>query len=211
MKYFSIVICLLFSVASANAQHYPDNEPFKVGLNAGLNLTSVLGGELQNPGLKYGFVVGMYYRQPIKAIKNNHIQFDLRASFRGSTFSNKGDDHYRKMHLFYVDAPLMDYIQLGKDGKHFLLAGAQYSQLVNSLMFIHPVGERPISEGIALKNYDISALLGYHFNGYYSGVSMVLTAGLVDINNGLNLPNVFPATGTNKPIRNTSFSILVYF
>lgn len=210
-KLWLIALFVIGNMVTAAAQHYPDDETFKVGLNAGLNITTVTGSELKNPGPKYGFVVGMYYRQPLKKLRNNHLQVDLRAAFRGSTFSNEGEDHYRKMNLFYLDAPIMDYIQIGNEEKHFIIAGLQYSQLINSLIFLNPRGTNPISEGINLKNYDISALVGYHFNGYYSGWSLVLTSGLIDINNGLNLPTALPVTGTNKPIRNASFSILVYF
>lgn len=211
MRKLGILLIAVLITTLTNGQSYPDNENFKVGLNAGLNLTSTTGSELQNPGIKYGFVVGMYYRQPLKRIKNNHVQFDLRAAFRGATYKNEGEDHYRKMNLFYLDAPLMDYIQLGNDSKHFLIVGGQYSHLINSLIFVNPIQTKPISEGIDLRNYDISAVLGYHVNGYYAGWSFILTTGLLDINDGLNLPTILPETGTGKPIRNIAFSALVYF
>jgi hypothetical protein len=193
------------------AQSYPDNENFKVGLNAGLNLTSTLGSELDNARIKYGFVVGMYYRQPLNRKKIHHVQFDVRAAFKGATYNNPGEDRYRKLNLFYIDAPLTDYIQLGSESKHFLVFGAQYSQLMNALMFINPVQSKPISEGVNFLNYDVAALAGYHYNGYYAGWSFILTAGLLDINDGFNMPNILPATGTGNPIRNISFTTLVYF
>jgi hypothetical protein len=211
MKKIGLLCCLLFLALASFSQDYPDGENFKVGLNAGINLTSTLGDELQNASIKYGFIVGMYYRQPIKKLKNNHIQFDVRAAFKGASYRNEGEDTYRKLNLFYIDAPLMDYIQLGSESKNFIVIGAQYSQLMNSLIFINPINTRPISEGVNLKKYDFSVLAGYHFNGYYAGWSLILTAGLIDINNGLHMPNIFPETGKGRPIQNISFSGLVYF
>jgi hypothetical protein len=211
MKKLVLIISVLFMTLACYSQDYPKDENFKVGLNAGLNLTSTLGGELQNASIKYGFVVGMYYRQPIKKLKNNHIQFDVRAAFKGANYRNDDSDNYRKLNLFYIDAPLMDYIQVGKGGKNFVVVGAQYSQLLNSLIFINPKATRPISEGVNLKEYDFSVLAGYHFNGYYAGWSLILSAGVIDINDGLKLPNILPETGTGKAIKNISFSALVYF
>lgn len=211
MKHLALFLAAVCMSSLSYTQSYPDNENFKVGLNAGLNLTSTLGGELQNARIKYGFVVGMYYRQPINKKKTNHLQFDLRAAFKGANYANEGEDKYRKINLFYLDAPLIDYIQLKPKSKHFLVVGAQYSQLMNALIFVNPAQTNPTSEGVNLKNYDISALAGYHFNGYYAGWSLMLTLGLVDINSGLNLPDILPATGTGKPIHNIAFTTLVYF
>lgn len=211
MKKFGPFIILWLVFNTAFGQKYNDQENFKVGLNAGLNLTTVYGGEFQNPRIKYGFVVGMYYRQPIKKLKNQHLQFDLRAAFRGSSFKNEGDDHYYKMNLFYLDAPLMDYIQIGKEDKHYLILGVQYSHLINSLLFLKPTGTNPISEGIDMLDYDASLILGYHNNGYYAGWSFIFTGGFLNINDGLNIPIAQPTLGTGKSIYNTGVSVLVYF
>lgn len=202
-----IVLCTL---TLSTAQPFPSSSKFKVGMTFGVNATSILGSELENPRLKSSMIVGAAYRQ--KLGKNFQLGTEINASFRGSNFNNGITDAYSAVKFIYIDLPINMMINTsGKEENRYVTLGVEPAYLLLSEIFVKPNDIKPTYKDYGFKDFDVAALVGYHFDFYYFGLRPSLRIGLLNINDNLVLKDVFPATGKNGTIKNFSFDVKLYF
>ncbi len=209
---FKVLTILLFSllVTQVVAQPFPKSSKFKVGMNTGINVATLLGTELENPRPKSAIVLGAAYRQ--KLSKSMHLGAELNASFRGSLFDNGVTDAYSAVKFIYLDLPINAMINMsGSAENRYLTLGLEPAYLLQSEIYVKPNDIKATYKGYGFHEFDVSAVVGYHFDFYYFGLRPSVRFGLVNINNNLKLDNVFPATGNNGSITGLTFDLKFYF
>lgn len=181
------------------------NETHEYGIRLGTNTTTMLGGELKNPTTTFGLNGSVYYRYKFKP--KDAVQIDLGFSMRGSNFNNNIGE-YEAIRVYYLDAPIMWVHALNQKATTHAVIGLQYSQLLNSSIYIKPQA-LPESDKPKFKTYDVMALAGAQFYSGFIGFQLIAKYGLVNINDGL-IPNLNPAF-KNKDIHNFAFEINFLF
>lgn len=167
-----------------------DNK-YKFGIKLGCQLSSLTGEENKNNTPNFGLNGGVYMRRKFKSEKWGY-QIELNGSFRGSNFSPK-DNEYSAIRLFYLDLPLLCFINLTKDENHKLLFGPQVSYLLTSSIYKGPFLDRYDSIP-NLNKFDVLACVGYNYKMGHVSLQTMLKYGFMSINNGL-LEGIKP---TNK-------------
>ena len=192
------------------AQPFPKSSDFKIGMNAGINTATLLGTELENAQLKTAIVLGAAYRQ--KLSRSLQLGAEINASFRGSNFDNGITDAYSAVKFIYIDVPVSAMINMsGKEQNRFLTLGLEPAYLLQSEIYVKPNDFKATYKDYGFQNFDVSAVVGYHFDFYYFGLRPSVRLGLVNINNNLKLDNVFPETGNNGSITSLTFDLKLYF
>lgn len=179
------------------------NTTHKFGLKIGINTSTMLGGELDNPRAAFGLNGSIYYR--FRYSNKSAVQADLGISLRGSNFANP-TGQYGSIKTYNIDIPLMWVRSLNSKNTSHLIVGAQYSYLLNAFLYIKPnaVAE---TEQPKLKRDDILLLAGTQFYAGVVGFQIVAKYGLTNINNGL-------ISGLNPPLKNKdihNFAVEVNF
>ncbi|MFT5724940.1 MAG: hypothetical protein ACI9JN_002063 [Bacteroidia bacterium] len=206
----TILLFSLFLVTQVTAQPFPKSTNFRVGMLAGISSSAILGTELQNPRARTAMVLGAAYRHKIN--RNFHFGAEVNASFRGSKFDNGISDAYSGVKFIYLDVPINAMINMsGKEENQYLVLGFEPSYLLQSEIYVKPNDAKPTYKDYGFKDFDVSAVLGYHFDFYYFGLRPSIRLGLMNINNNLVLENVFPETGNNGTITNLTFDLKLYF
>lgn len=209
MRFIFILTILVFAVDST-AQPFPKSTNFKVGMNTGINTSTILGTELENAQLKTAIVLGAAYRQ--KLSKSVHLGAEINASFRGSNFDNGITDAYSQVKFIYIDLPVSAMINMsGKAENRYLTMGLEPAYLLQSEIYVKPNDFKATYKDYGFQNFDVSAVVGYHFDFYYFGLRPSVRLGLLNINDNLILENVFPETGKNGSITNLTFDLKLYF
>ncbi|MFT5511633.1 MAG: hypothetical protein ACI8SE_000026 [Bacteroidia bacterium] len=209
MRAIFILTILGFAVDS-NAQPFPKSTNFKIGMNMGINTSTILGTELENAQLKTAIVLGAAYRQ--KLSKSVHLGAEINASFRGSNFDNGITDAYSQVKFIYIDLPVSAMINMsGKAENRYLTMGLEPAYLLQSEIYVKPNDFKATYKDYGFQNFDVSAVVGYHFDFYYFGLRPSVRLGLLNINDNLILENVFPETGKNGSITNLTFDLKLYF
>jgi len=217
IKKFILVILISFGFSQAFAQKYLDGDRFKVGLKAGLVLSTISGDAFAKASIKNGFTGGLYYRYKLKGIF--HFQSELNAMIRGARFKNTGPDGYTKVNLLYIDAPQLILMDLKKnDHTNCAVLGVQPSLLMQSWVYTPYWQLSPAARGIALNGGDLYAVFGYQLNKQIVGIQSVVKIGLTNINRGLNMYDVsepskpiLPATNNSGIVRNISWEVTLSF
>jgi hypothetical protein len=173
-----------------------DNK-YKFGIKLGCQLSSLTGEENKNNTPNFGLNGGVYMRRKFKSEKWGY-QIELNGSFRGSNFSPK-DNEYSAIRLFYLDLPLLCFINLTKDENHKLLFGPQVSYLLTSSIYKGPFLDRYDSIP-NLNKFDVLACVGYNYKMGHVSLQTMLKYGFMSINNGL-LEGIKP-TNTGKTMNN---------
>lgn len=204
------VLFIVFFLIGFNskAQLYQKDLKFHVGMKAGLGPTRLFGDELKKPVAKISFQGGVFFKH--KLGQSLHFQSEALASYKGSKFDN-GQNRYERISLLYLDFP--QYLQIDvskKKNKHIVFFGPQAGFLVASEVYVNGAFKARYSN-LSLKKMDAMGVVGYQFNGYYSGFQVALKYGLVDINKNLYFKDVLPETGTGKTIRNASIDFSFLF
>jgi hypothetical protein len=202
------LLFLTFVAVSARSQRYPDKDKYTIGIKTGTAFSSLIGKELQNPRVKFGFQGGVYYRQKLRS--SLHLLTELNASFRGSNFDN-GKTGYNRISLLNLDLPITLMIDVSKKkNEHLIFFGPQLTYLAKSDLYVNPDNVSKY-QNLDLKPWDVMAVAGYHYNGYYMGWQIAAKYGLTDINDGIKFIDVSPVTGTGKLIRNVSLELSMFF
>ena len=210
LKQLTILVFLVVFGIQSNAQPFPKSSNYRVGMNAGINTATLIGTELQNPKLKTAIVLGAAYRQ--KLSKSMHLGAELNASFRGSNFDNGITDAYSAVKFIYVDMPINAMINTsGKAENRYLTLGIEPAYLLQSEIYVKPNDFKATYKDYGFKDFDLSAVIGYHFDFYYFGLRPSVRFGLKNINDNLFLENVFPETGNNGSITSLTFDLKFYF
>ncbi|MCB9245384.1 MAG: hypothetical protein H6606_03050 [Flavobacteriales bacterium] len=207
---FLFAFTFLVQLASI-AQFYPDKTDYRLGISFGLSPSRSLGTELEKPSFKTGIQSGIFYRFRLNPILHGEANFDV--ALRGSKFKHSKDDYYQQLNLILVEAPLLMLFDLKKKTEqNFILAGLAPSYLAQSEFYIipEPTG-RDEFRNFGLSKYNLGLVVGYHRNTYYNGWRFTATYSLLNMNDGLELPDILPATGKGGDIRILAFAVQTYF
>ncbi len=207
MRNWILFITMFYSFAS-NAQLYHKDEKFHVGMKAGIGPTKLLGDELKKPVAKISFQGGVFFKHRMG--KSLHFQTEALASYKGSKFDN-GVNRYERISLLYLDLPQYLQIDVSKqENKHIVFFGPQASFLLASEVFVNGAFKARYRD-LGVKPMDAMGVIGYQFNGYYTGFQVAFKYGLININDNLKFIDVLPETGTGKTIRNASLDFSFLF
>lgn len=183
----------------------PD-EKYKFGIKLGCQISTILGEENSNPVPKFGLNGGVFMRRKFKSQKWGY-QLELNGSFRGSSFTPK-DKEYSAIRLFYIDMPLLVFINLTKNENHKILFGPQVSYLLSSSIYNGQFAV--IYDSIpSVKKIDILACVGYQIRLGHLSFQTMLKYGFINLNDGL-LPGIKPIN-TGKSMNNFIFELNFLF
>ncbi len=185
----------------------PDDK-YKLGIKLGCQFSTLTGEENSNNTSNFGLNGGVYMRKKFKSEKWGY-QIELNGSFRGSNFTPK-DNEYSAIRLFYLDIPLLCFINLTKDENHKILFGPQVSYLLTSSIYKGPFLDRYDSIP-SIKKLDLLACVGYHIRLGHVSFQTMLKYGFISLNDvdGL-LPGIKP-TNTGKSMNNFIFELNFLF
>jgi hypothetical protein len=183
----------------------PD-DTYKFGIKTGCQLSTLMGEENSNNTLNFGLNGGVYMRRKFKSEKWGY-QLELNGSFRGSNFTPK-DKEYSAIRLFYLDMPLLVFINLTKDENHKILIGPQVSSLLSSTIYNGPSLVR-YDTIPSINKIDLLACVGYHIRLGHVSFQTMLKYGFISTNDGL-LPGIKP-TNTGKSMNNFMFELNFLF
>jgi hypothetical protein len=207
MRNIFFILFLLIGFSS-KAQLYQKDEKFHVGMKAGLGPTILFGDELKNAKTKISFQGGVFFKHRLG--QSLHFQSEALASYKGGKFDN-GVGSYERVSLLYLDFP--QYLQIdvsNKTNKHIVFLGPQAGFLLSSEVYVNGAFKAKYRD-LNLKKMDAMGVVGYQFNGYYTGFQVAIKYGLVDVNKNLYFKDVLPETGTGKTIRNASIDFSFLF
>lgn len=192
----------------------PDNsDPFKIGIKIGAGYSGMLGTELQNSVGRVGVDGSIYLRYRFKS--KFTLIGELGASFRGSSFNN-GDTGYSSIRMYYLDIPVYGAFPISKNKTTFILAGFQYSHLLNANMYVGRNG-LPNPSSPALKTFDVLPLAGIQFNTDWVNIQLMLKYGLVNLNQNQPWPTSIQGgsptlpSNTGGSIHNFAFEFNLFF
>ena len=197
-----IIICILGTASAQDAA----NGNHKLGIKTSINISTILGEELQNPRPKFGYTAGAYH---IYKEKNKwSLYSELAASFRGSKFSN-GDTGYSRIASFYLDLALLPRYTIG-GGEHSISAGPYGSYLALSSLYLG-ASQKPELDDLNFRPYDFGFAAFYTQHGPTASFQIGGKLSLIDANDGVNFVGAFPETGNGGFIRSLSFEIGMLF
>ena len=209
MRILLIALLTLF-FQQVKAQPFPGQSKHKVGMTAGINYSWITGTELQNPTPRTSIVLGTAYRYKMNT--NIHFSSEINASFRGSNFDNGLTDAYHAMKFIYLDVPInLMFNTSGKEENRYVTFGVEPAYQLKSEIYVKPDNIKARFRDMGFKRFDLAAVVGYHFDFYYFGLRPSLRVGLLDINDDLDLPDVFPETGNGGTIKNVTIDVKLYF
>jgi hypothetical protein len=190
MRNIFFILFLLIGFSS-KAQLYQKDEKFHVGMKAGLGPTILFGDELKNAKTKISFQGGVFFKHRLG--QSLHFQSEALASYKGGKFDNG----------VQIDVS-------NKTNKHIVFLGPQAGFLLSSEVYVNGAFKAKYRD-LNLKKMDAMGVVGYQFNGYYTGFQVAIKYGLVDVNKNLYFKDVLPETGTGKTIRNASIDFSFLF
>jgi len=185
----------------------PDDK-YKLGIKLGCQLSTLIGEENSNNTSNFGLNGGVFIRRKFKSEKWGY-QIELNGSFRGSNFTPK-DNEYSAIRLFYLDMPLLCFINLTKDENHKILFGPQISYLLTSSIYKGTFLDRYDSIP-NIKKVDLLACVGYHFRLGHVSFQTMLKYGFMSINDKNGLLQGIKPTNTGKSMNNFIFELNFLF
>jgi hypothetical protein len=199
-----LYLILLFGVCTCYAQQVQEF-PHKVGLKTSINISSMVGTELQNARPKFGYTAGAYIL--FNPEQKWSIYTEAVGSFRGSKFSN-GDSGYSRISSVYIDLAALPVYNI--DDKQAILIGPYASYLALSSLFIGPK-KKPEDLDIGLWDSDAGIAAYYHLKGEIVTVQLGGKYGLLNVNRQVNFIGLKPATGGRGSIHNLSIELGLLF
>lgn len=226
----TVLICLscflMSSVLNAQGSESDYERNANVGMKLGIAVSTMYGKELKNPTPMMGYVAGLYIHNKLDK-KNIHYQAGLDVSIRGGNFNNAKETDtasnraYTKIGLITVDMPLVLLVNYGENSrtKHsHLLFGIQPSYILKSTAYMGP-DQIPSNQTVTnqswknldLKPIEILGLVGYRVKNEDYGYQIALKFSLNNINNGLNMKDLAPATGKGLSIYTGAIELSLVF
>jgi hypothetical protein len=181
------------------------NEQVKLGVKLGTGMCMMVGNELVNPRPTYMLSGGAYVRYRFS--KHWSIQPEAGISLRGSNFKN-GTLEYESIKMYNIDIPVLLLYGLDEKNTKNIIAGVQYSRMLNSSLYIKDE-LIPQNTSPKLKKNDLMGVVGAQFHTPFVGFQIVAKYGFIDLNDGL-LPDLKPAN-TGKDIHNVVLEINLFF
>lgn len=242
MKKILLIGLLTLGFARLNAQSWTDAEMLEVqnyGLKLGFNVTSMWGGELQNPRPYFGPTAGFFWHTK-ETKKYFMFQTGFEGSLRGSNFANKskdfpggGNTNYRRIGLITADVPLLINYRIGpkkENRTRVIQAGAIVSTTIRSTVylgedklpaqhFLDSTSHQYKWDNLPLKPIEFQGVIGYQYRGAVSGWQVQLQVGINNLNrvktqNGSIvplMPYAYPATNTGRRISTWNLKVSALF
>jgi len=186
----------------------PDNsDPLKFGLKLGVGYSDFMGSEFAHAVGRVGINGSAYLRYRFKPKWS--FQTEVGASFRGSNFSNATSE-YSSIRMYYIDVPVMLGYAFDKTNNDLLIAGFQYSYLLNSSIYIAD-GALPEGNSPSFIKSDIPLILGVQFNTPFVGFQILSKYGLVNLNQNQQWPSNAKPVNTFGTIHNFSIELNLLF
>jgi len=182
---------------------------YKLGVKMGLQLSSLLGGEMDNQRVLAGICGGAYGRLNSTNQKWS-LQTDVLVGFRGSNFNHPTNGSYSTIKLLYFDFPFVLYHRFGEEHKHALGLGLQLSLLSSANMYFSNI-QVANSTKPDLKKSDWLPLLSYQYRGNWIGFQFSCKYGLINQNTGKVWPNNGTPLNSGKEIRNFTTELTLMF
>jgi hypothetical protein len=184
-----------------------ENETSRLGIIMGTQISAIYGPAIPNSKALFGLLGGGYGRYNFK--RGYSIQQALQVSFRGGNFqSDPGAIHSIK--LLYLDAPLIIFKKLGKNSKQQLGFGLQYSNLLNSSMYLDsksfPTGESP-----KLDKNDWSSIIAYQYQFEYFALQIASKIGNRNLNLGYDWPDFAKPLNNKGSLHNFALELNIIF
>jgi len=182
-----LVILLLFIPLLSEGQLYREDarpEPGKawqrVGVKAGIGISTISSDGFKNPIPQVGVQGGLYYR--ISLSKRFHFQPELSAAYKGAKFDGENDTgfNYTRLGLFYMDLPLYLVMSLDDKGKHNLMVAPTVSFLMRPNLYINKE-YYPTFTTLPLKRFTYGVTAGYMFSLGSIGFQVAAKFDLVSI------------------------------
>jgi hypothetical protein len=183
----------------------PLNEKLKLGVKLGSGLSMMVGNELTNPRPTYMLTGGAYLRYRFST--HWSLQPEASISMRGSNFNN-GTGQYTTIKMYTIDVPVLLLWGLNENNTANILAGLQYSRMLNSSIYLKGA-QVPEDQAPRLKKNDLLGVLGAQFHTPFVGFQVAAKYGLIDINDGI-LPNLNPPN-TGKDIHHLLLEVTLFF
>jgi hypothetical protein len=241
MKY--LIFSLFFLVLGrATGQTWTDAEMLErqnYGLKLGFNISSMWGGELQNPRPYVGPSAGFFWHTK-ETKKPIMFQTGIEGNMRGGNFANKnadfpggGNSNYRRIGLITADVPLLINYRIGpkKEGKtRVVQMGAVVSGTIRSTVYLGD-DKLPAQHfldstshlykwgNLPLKPAEVLGLIGYQERGSAAGWQIQLQVGINNLNDVKRengniipfMPYAYPSTGTGKRISTWNLKVSALF
>jgi hypothetical protein len=215
MKHLFFLLVFLV-LGRAMGQTWTDAEMLErqnYGLKLGFNISSMWGGELQNPRPYLGPSAGFFWHTK-ETKKPIMFQTGIEGSMRGGNFANKstdfpggGNSNYRRIGFITADVPLLINYRIGpkKEGKtRVVQMGAVVSGTIRSTVYLGD-DKLPAQHfldstshlykwgNLPLKPIEVIGVIGYQARGTNAGWQVQLGIGLNNLNKnaGTNIP-LFP-------------------
>ena len=126
----SIIMKKLLVIACVFVASFSYAQDLKFGVKGGLNLSNLVGDDVENTDIRTGIYLGGFLNKPL----NDHLSFqpELIFSMQGA----KGEDGFSNndltFKLSYLNVPLLLKLQLGSTDKVHLFAGPQLGFVLKS-------------------------------------------------------------------------------
>jgi len=238
-----LILALVFlGMGRAFGQTWTDAEMLErqnYGLKLGFNISSMWGGELQNPRPYLGPSAGFFWHTK-ETKKPFMFQTGIEGNMRGGNFANKnadfpggGNSNYRRIGLITADVPLLINYRIGpkKEAKtRVIQMGAVVSGTIRSTVYLGD-DKLPAQHfldssshlykwgNLPLRPVEVLGLIGYQERGAVAGWQIQLQVGINNINdvkreNGQIvpfMPYAYPATNTGKRISTWNLKVSALF
>ena len=186
----------------------PDNSaPLKIGLKLGVGYSDFMGSEFAHSVGRIGVNGSAYIRYRFKTKWS--FQTEVGASFRGSNFSNTSSE-YSSIRMYYIDIPVMLAYAFDKTNNDLIIAGFQYSYLLNSTLYISDAA-LPEANSPSFKTSDIPLILGVQFNTPFVGFQILSKYGLANLNQNQQWPSNAKPANSFGTIHNFSIEFNLLF
>jgi hypothetical protein len=222
------VLCFLFSLILASnlvfgqsdsSSQYEDedefvfwtkpssDEPFRLGIKMGMQLTGISGTAIPNPTPMFGLLGGGYGRINWKG--GWSLQQEVQVSFRGSNYQ-ADPGGIRSLRLLYIDAPLYLMKQFKRNGPHKIGIGVQFAHQISAAMYIDekafPTGSSP-----SLDKNDWLSAAAYQYQLNYFAVQVAGKYGMRNVNLGRPWPENAKPLNNNEKLHNFVFELNLIF
>ncbi|OYU97574.1 MAG: hypothetical protein CFE21_04580 [Bacteroidetes bacterium B1(2017)] len=184
-----------------------DDEKSRLGIIMGTQICTLTGTALPDNKPMFGLLGGGYGRINFRG--GWSIQQELQVSFRGSNFkANPGD--VGSFRFLYLDVPLLVFKQLGNKSKHKIGVGAQYSNLINGLMYLDKKSY-PTAQAPKLDKNDWAAVLAYQYQFEYFALQCAVKSGFRNLNLGYAWPDLGKPLNNNGTLNNFAVELNIIF
>lgn len=201
------VLFLVSACVGSYAQEEASNN-FKLGIKTGVNFSTLLGSEFQNARPRFGYTAGFFYRQNYGRKKNNMIQSEILATFRGSNFANPVGD-YQSIPIFSLDMPVLFGIPLAT--RKYIVVGPQVGYIALSSMYTNKALGKAYLNDVPFKPFNLDACIGYQSYNRTTGFQALIKNSVLNMNDGIFFEDINPPTGNGGTVYSFGIELSLLF